>query len=266
LEEQAKAVAGAIAFSDQWRGNLARALFEPSLAPLRLVFTCSPGNWLSARGHVEPESARSPFEELFFGHIVPTVERSGFGLAFARDMGGVAFAPLVEAGEETLAQRVREELLAPVGAKGMLAVFLLDAASEVVGWIAVGTVMPCREALRELGSRLTAIASVGSTTLRMALDLAVACGAVPPHRDARLARLTWRELEIARLVASGLSDLNIAQVLRISENTVGSHLRRIYAKLAVHSRVEITALMGQDVLRDGSTLTAQSRALRARPS
>lgn len=52
-------------------------------------------------------------------------------------------------------------------------------------------------------------------------------------------RLTARELEIAGLVANGLSDLNVAKTLGIDEATVGSHLRKVYRKLGVHTRVEL---------------------------
>lgn len=56
--------------------------------------------------------------------------------------------------------------------------------------------------------------------------------------DAR-GKLTARELEIAGLVANGFSDLNVAKALAIDEATVGSHLRSVYRKLGVHSRVEL---------------------------
>lgn len=56
--------------------------------------------------------------------------------------------------------------------------------------------------------------------------------------EARL-RLSARQREIARLVASGLQDKQIASALGISEETVGHHLRRAYAKVGVHSRVEL---------------------------
>jgi DNA-binding CsgD family transcriptional regulator len=48
--------------------------------------------------------------------------------------------------------------------------------------------------------------------------------------------LTERELEIATLVALGQPNKQIADKLYISEWTVSTHLRRIFAKLGVHSR------------------------------
>lgn len=48
--------------------------------------------------------------------------------------------------------------------------------------------------------------------------------------------LTARELQIATLVAIGKPNKKIASQLRISEWTVATHLRRIFAKLGVRSR------------------------------
>jgi DNA-binding NarL/FixJ family response regulator len=48
--------------------------------------------------------------------------------------------------------------------------------------------------------------------------------------------LTGRELEIATLVALGWPNKQIANHLHISEWTVSAHLRRVFAKLGVHSR------------------------------
>ena len=51
-----------------------------------------------------------------------------------------------------------------------------------------------------------------------------------------IARLTGRELQIAAMIAQGDATKNVAHKLRISEWTVGSHLRRIFAKLGVDNR------------------------------
>ncbi len=58
--------------------------------------------------------------------------------------------------------------------------------------------------------------------------------------------LSPRELEIARLVAVGHPNKVIADVLEISSWTVGTHLRRIFAKLNVPSRAAMVArLLGE---------------------
>src|SRR5215470_15488721 len=50
--------------------------------------------------------------------------------------------------------------------------------------------------------------------------------------------LSEREVEILRIVAKGLSLAEIAKLLGISVNTVKTHVKRIYHKLAVNSRTE----------------------------
>jgi DNA-binding CsgD family transcriptional regulator len=51
--------------------------------------------------------------------------------------------------------------------------------------------------------------------------------------------LTPTELDIARLVAEGLTNRNVAARLFISPRTVQTHLTHIYAKLGVNSRVQL---------------------------
>ena len=55
-------------------------------------------------------------------------------------------------------------------------------------------------------------------------------------------QLSPREEEIVWLVAQGCPDKVIADKLQISRWTVGTHLRRIFAKLAVNSRAEMVAI------------------------
>ena len=49
-------------------------------------------------------------------------------------------------------------------------------------------------------------------------------------------RLTAREVEVLRLVARGLTDVEVAARLFLSPRTVSTHLRSIYGKLDVSSR------------------------------
>jgi two-component system, NarL family, nitrate/nitrite response regulator NarL len=67
---------------------------------------------------------------------------------------------------------------------------------------------------------------------------------VPPARlpatvlEVEVEPLTARETEVLELVASGLSNKQIAEALRISAHTVKFHVNAILAKLDVHSRTE----------------------------
>ncbi|CAH1220757.1 hypothetical protein PAECIP111892_04913 [Paenibacillus auburnensis] len=58
-----------------------------------------------------------------------------------------------------------------------------------------------------------------------------------------LLRLTKRERDIARLVAQGLTNAEIALQFHISVRTVTTHLDRIYSKLAVGSRTALVYAM-----------------------
>jgi DNA-binding CsgD family transcriptional regulator len=65
--------------------------------------------------------------------------------------------------------------------------------------------------------------------------------------------LTAREIQIVALVAEGRVNKQIADALRISEWTVATHLRRIFAKLGVDTR----AAMVSRCLQSGSGLDAR---------
>jgi DNA-binding CsgD family transcriptional regulator len=56
-----------------------------------------------------------------------------------------------------------------------------------------------------------------------------------------VADLSPREREIARMVANGLANKSIANVLEISPWTVSTHLRRIFTKLSVTTRAAMVA-------------------------
>jgi DNA-binding CsgD family transcriptional regulator len=56
------------------------------------------------------------------------------------------------------------------------------------------------------------------------------------------AALTDSELVVTRLVALGLTNREVAERLFVSQHTVSGHLRHVFAKLDVNSRVELTRL------------------------
>jgi DNA-binding NarL/FixJ family response regulator len=61
-------------------------------------------------------------------------------------------------------------------------------------------------------------------------------------RGHALAVLSPRELEVAVLVARGLSNGEIAAELVLSEATVKTHVNRILTKLQVRDRVQVVVL------------------------
>jgi DNA-binding CsgD family transcriptional regulator len=70
------------------------------------------------------------------------------------------------------------------------------------------------------------------------------------HRTARgdggstgLTALTERELQVARLVTDRRTNAEIAGELYLSIKTVEAHIRSLFRKLAVNSRVEIARMI-----------------------
>ena len=64
---------------------------------------------------------------------------------------------------------------------------------------------------------------------------------LPQNSSRTQVMLSPREHEIVRMVAQGYPNKTIAAVLDISSWTVGTHLRRIFAKLGVGSRAAMVA-------------------------
>jgi DNA-binding NarL/FixJ family response regulator len=57
--------------------------------------------------------------------------------------------------------------------------------------------------------------------------------------------LTTRELEIARLIARGLSNRGIAAELTISPATAARHVANIFGKLGFTSRTQVAAWIAE---------------------
>ncbi len=101
----------------------------------------------------------------------------------------------------------------------------------------------------QLGARAVVQKRFAVETLIEAIH-AVAAGSVwmPPTLQAEVAarwavsdpkRLTSREAEIVRLVATGLRNAEIAKRLSITEATVKTHLNNVFEKLEVRDRTEL---------------------------
>jgi DNA-binding CsgD family transcriptional regulator len=56
--------------------------------------------------------------------------------------------------------------------------------------------------------------------------------------------MTDSELAVARLVAEGFSNREVAERLFVSQHTVSGHLRHVFTKLDINSRVDLTRLAG----------------------
>jgi DNA-binding CsgD family transcriptional regulator len=62
------------------------------------------------------------------------------------------------------------------------------------------------------------------------------------HSGKGWAAMTDSELAVARMVAEGLTNREVAERLFVSHHTVSAHLRHVFAKLNVNSRVEVTRI------------------------
>jgi ATP/maltotriose-dependent transcriptional regulator MalT len=84
------------------------------------------------------------------------------------------------------------------------------------------------------------LARTAFQSLGVERDLTLRTAAVQrrPRRDDRL---TGREQEVLQLVATGMTNRDIAGTLIISEHTVARHLQNIFAKLGVSSRTAAAA-------------------------
>jgi DNA-binding NarL/FixJ family response regulator len=64
-----------------------------------------------------------------------------------------------------------------------------------------------------------------------------------------------QESAVARLVAGGMSNRQVASELFVSVETVQFHLTHIYAKVGVGSRAELAARLRDDTAADVATAT-----------
>jgi len=107
---------------------------------------------------------------------------------------------------------------------------------------------------------LTAVAAVAggdalfapSVTRRLVAMYARQTVGEPP---ANLTALTSRELEVLKLIARGLSNMEIAHRLHISAATVKTHLNRTMAKLDLDSRAQAVVLAYESRLVAPGTMT-----------
>jgi DNA-binding CsgD family transcriptional regulator len=106
---------------------------------------------------------------------------------------------------------------------------------------------PAENPIQTAARRLvrTALADSAAGDGRLLLDVEVdgiRCVLVRvPAADREPVILSPREQEIARMVAKGYPNKTIAAVLDISTWTVGTYLRRIFAKLGVGTRAAMVA-------------------------
>ena len=98
--------------------------------------------------------------------------------------------------------------------------------------------------LHDVTAEKTIQVQLASSVARRLLDLAGGEAAMAPLPD-----LTRRERQILALLGEGLGNKEIGVRLRVSPNTVTSHLKRLYAKLRVSNRAQAASLAAAHGIR-----------------
>jgi len=151
--------------------------------------------------------------------------------------------------------------------RGLIAGGLEDLARSVALFEQSPRRLALGSALEDYGRRLTQTDREGGVAvLGRALELYLALGADWDARRVRgrladmgvrrrivairgrgigFASLTTAEAQIARLVSDGITNREIANRLFLSPHTVNSHLRHIFAKLAIKSRTELARIVAE---------------------
>jgi ATP/maltotriose-dependent transcriptional regulator MalT len=151
-----------------------------------------------------------------------------------------ALSELDERAEDAVRLEVVGQARAAAAAWGQLSM-PYEAALSLAGSADAADVQRAHEELTRLGA--TAVAHKVALRLRE-LGSPVPRGPRPTTR-ANPHGLTEREWEIARLLAVGLSNAEIADRLVVSPRTVGHHVSAVLAKLSVRRRAEVAAAMSE---------------------
>jgi two-component system, NarL family, nitrate/nitrite response regulator NarL len=91
-----------------------------------------------------------------------------------------------------------------------------------------------------------------SGQLLLLLDALRSRAVIPPVLSPGLRTLAAREMQVANLVAEGLSNKEVAITLGLSEHTVSNYLFRIYNKLGISCRIELALYVMKERERHSS--------------
>jgi DNA-binding CsgD family transcriptional regulator len=241
--------ASRLAPPEDWRQDLARAIREATGAEFASVLTCPPGDWNELQAGTFPGPYGALIERIN-REFRPRIDEAGEDWRFAIRKHGRVYTPVETALNRPLAEDLRDSVLKPADVDGYMVAFLVDRAGAMLGLVAIGARCERGELVERAFREVDQTVRLAADTLSGALALSGACkaravltpaearAAGPPQRDALVA-LSSREREIAALVAEGYRNVNIGAHLDIGDATVATHLRRIFKKLGVSSRVEL---------------------------
>jgi DNA-binding CsgD family transcriptional regulator len=125
-------------------------------------------------------------------------------------------------------------------------------ADAAVHLASAGRKKPATDMLQEAGGIFSSLEA--SRDLKRLREVAGRFGLTGPPRSVRPSTgwesLTDSERRIAELVAEGATNRAVAAALVISTHTVDSHLRRVFSKLGISSRVHLATIVAKQASRD----------------
>jgi DNA-binding NarL/FixJ family response regulator len=145
------------------------------------------------------------------------------------------------------------DALASVAAASVAGAPIEAARSRILAGRALGEAGESERALEELGRAAAELDACGAVRYRDEAEYELGKLGHRTHRrttrglseERGLEALTGRELQIARLVVDRQTNPEIASALFLSQKTVETHLRNIFRKLDVASRVELARAVEQ---------------------
>lgn len=180
--------------------------------------------WLARERFLPAATERSPF--VAFGlAILITSLTSGFGPGILATLLSSIIAVMFY-----LPPYIALEVHAPFDVT-LLTLFILEGVTAAIAGGFVRSAIRPRDEVPPAMARFVRFLE-RAETLRGHLT-----SHAPPPTDP----LTPRELEVARLLALGLTNDQIAEAMFISTNTTKTHLKRIYQKVGAQTRTEAVA-------------------------
>jgi DNA-binding CsgD family transcriptional regulator len=202
---------------------------------LELLTRC----WVALGRHVEAARAAARAEAM----------AAALRLRMADSMAARAMAAVaLDAGDPASAA---ERALASAGAADEVAAPVEAALSRTLAGRALAQARQRERAAAELQRAAAELHACGALRYRAAADQELRSIGHRVHRRTRqgqahavgVASLTQRELQVARLVVDRRTNAEIADALFLSPKTVETHMRNIFRKLDVSSRVEVARLV-----------------------
>lgn len=206
-----------------WLGAIAVALHEPAEAAASYAQSLALAREIGNRWGVTASLIQFGQLATAQGQYIAAARLFHDALRLALETGAVpqtrmvlaAAAPLVrQNGSPTWANQLSQFAMTPTPAGDQ------EQAAQLFGWLS----RPEHLALTQEDAMRVAPHVSPQSTPRTASPATASHG------------LTSREIEVLRLVAQGLTDVEVAEKLIVSPRTVGTHLSAIYSKLHVKSR------------------------------